>query len=161
MRVRARARALSSLVSACFVGAGWFVGCGSDDPSGNPRPADGGVSDGANLGDARADEDGPSGGGDAGGGCQVLRDEVARLRPAAKECTLGAPNQCGALVSDECCDISVTDANSDAVKRFARAVSAFHQHCRPLCPAVICANQPSKTCLRTDAGGGICSAGEG
>lgn len=145
-----------SLAAAWAMGAGWTFGCGGDSgpsiPIGDGGPGDGG--DGSSPGDAAAD-------GDAGGDedrCKRLRNEVDRLRPAAMECDpAGSMLPCTHFVPDVCCELSVTDPERPAVKKFVKAFDEWAEaDCRAMCPKRVCNAEPSRTCDPSTPIGGVC-----
>jgi hypothetical protein len=99
------------------------------------------------------------GGGTAGKGgkddCETLQVAASNALAQAQVCSFTADGrQCTGLVDDLCgCPVPVNDMNSAATAKYLVARKAAEE-CPFVCPAVVCIEPLSATCVRTTAGSG-------
>jgi hypothetical protein len=113
----------------------------------------GGQTLGGPLGDAAADvapdaakdafSDAPR---DVAADCRAMEAKLDELRAQARTCCpFCASIQCGHLVEDVCCSISIT---GEGAPEFSARVAEYKRACGPIaCPAVECPKQPSFDCI--------------
>jgi hypothetical protein len=77
--------------------------------------------------------------------CKALEQKLALLRMQARTCCrICQEPQCGHLVDDVCCPISITGT---AAPEFSAAVADYKRLCGPIaCPAIVCNDKPSMEC---------------
>jgi hypothetical protein len=133
----------STLAIAASCG-GTVAPVGQDDDGGSDAAS---ASDAGDAGSVRLDG---GGGKDTGGGqsCDVLRQQIDRLREAATRCCPTCKSlQCQDQAQDLCCPASVTSASSpDAQKLEAAAQSYAKQGCDIACTAMPCRTTGSGIC---------------
>lgn len=94
---------------------------------------------------------GSSGGGSGGkSSCDTLIAAADRLLPAAQACNLALSSRlpCSGFVEDQCgCKVAVDLATSPATRAYSDAVATASSQCLISCPAVVCPEPTSATCV--------------
>jgi hypothetical protein len=104
--------------------------------------------------------DGGGTGSDAGndGGlltCAAMKANIGILQAKAQACNPQLPQQCNAATMGICCEITVTQGNTQAVNDFDQAVKDYKS--RPcdtsFCSGALCPNVPSDVCSGSGTSG--------
>jgi hypothetical protein len=139
-------KALSFALALVFAsGCGGALGTPLLDGGGGGTDGGGGGGDGGPTTDA-----GPPGV-DGGVDCaKLLADLEARRQAAIQCCVTCNVQQCSQQVDGLCCPLTITSADSFAVKQYESTLAAVKSSgCTYACPGVTCSVAPSNVCQQS------------
>jgi hypothetical protein len=142
---------IGSFVLGCSLACGGAESTDLFSTDGGTTNNDGGGNgndSGGNHNDSGTGNDSGIGNDGGNANCQALQAQLDQLRTQATSClNTSGPQPCGKFIQDFCCQLTVSDDNSQASKAFEQAFNAFKNQCQPpICPGTPCRAEPSKVC---------------